>query len=156
RPAERFRQLQPVLEKRGIELTYTDKPDALDPKIVGKYDGLILYANIDKITPDQEKALLDFVASGKGFIPIHCASYCFRNSEKYVELVGAQFKKHGTGVFRTTASGEKHLINKGFQEFESWDETYVHTRHNDKDRTVLAYRVDTEGKEPWTWVRTHG
>src|SRR6266542_5237943 len=25
RPAERFRQLQPVLDKRGIDLTYTDK-----------------------------------------------------------------------------------------------------------------------------------
>ena len=24
-PSDRFRQLQPVLEKRGIELTYTDK-----------------------------------------------------------------------------------------------------------------------------------
>ena len=45
---------------------------------------------------------------------------------------------------------------KGFGGFESWDETYVHTKHNEKDRTVLEYREDDDGKEPWTWVRTHG
>ena len=28
---------------------------------------------------------------------------------------------------------------KGFSGFESWDETYVHTKHNEKDRTVLEY-----------------
>jgi putative membrane-bound dehydrogenase-like protein len=45
---------------------------------------------------------------------------------------------------------------RGFHEFASWDETYVHRLHNEKDRTVLSYRVDAEGREPWTWVRTHG
>ena len=45
---------------------------------------------------------------------------------------------------------------KGFRAFESWDETYVHTKHNEKDRTVLEYRAEGDGKEPWTWVRTQG
>src|SRR4051812_39495191 len=74
-PAERFRQLQPIMAERGIELTYTDSMAALDPKILGKYAGLLLYANIVKIAPEQEQALLDYVAGGKGFIPLHCASY---------------------------------------------------------------------------------
>ena len=50
------------------------------------------------IAPQQEKALLDFVDHGGGFVPLHCASFCFLNSPKYIELVGAQFKSHGTGV----------------------------------------------------------
>src|SRR5262245_8375381 len=91
RPAERFRQLQPVLSQRGIELVYTDTATALAAKTLARYDGLIVYANIEKIAPEQEQALLDYVASGKGFVPLHCASYCFLNSPKYVELVGAQF-----------------------------------------------------------------
>ena len=156
RPAERFRQLEPVLRARGIEMVYTDGPAALNPQTLGKYDGLIVYANTEKITDDQEKALLDFVASGKGFIPIHCASYCFLNSTKYVELVGAQFQRHGTGTFRTTIANQNHPLMKGFRGFESWDETYVHARHNDKDRTVLEFRQEGNKKEPWTWVRTHG
>jgi putative membrane-bound dehydrogenase-like protein len=156
RPAERFRQLQPVLAKRGIDLTYTDKVDALNPTLLAKYDGLVVYANTTRITPEQEKALLAYVAGGKGLIPLHCASYCFLNSPKYVELVGAQFQRHDTGIFRTTNTEPNHPIMKGFGGFESWDETYTHTKHNEKDRTVLEVRVEGDRKEPWTWVRTHG
>src|SRR5262249_44947895 len=88
--------------------------------------------------------------------PLHCASYCFLNSPRCIELIGAQFKRHGTGTFRTTVAAPDHPITKGLQSFESWDETYVHHKHNDKDRTILEYRNDKDGKEPWTWVRTHG
>jgi uncharacterized protein len=156
RPHERYRQIEPVLAARGIRLEYADSAAVLKPQTLARFDGLLIYANLEKIAPDQEQALLDYVASGKGFIPIHCASYCFLNSPKYVELVGAQFKSHGTGVFRTTAAQPDHPILRGLGDFESWDETYVHHRHNEKDRVVLSYRVDKKGKEPWTWVRTHG
>jgi uncharacterized protein len=156
RPAERFRQFQPVLARRGIDLTYTDKVGALNPETLNAYDGLIVYANTTKVTPEQEKALLDFVEGGKGFIPLHCASYCFLNSPKYIELVGAQFQRHGTGTFRTEIAEPNHPVMKGFTGFESWDETYVHTKHNEKDRTVLEYRAEKGRKEPWTWVRTQG
>src|SRR5207302_10341686 len=155
-PIERFRQLQPVLAARGIDITYTDKVAALNEKTLVDYDGLLIYANTTKIAPEQEKALLDFVAGGKGFIPLHCASYCFLNSPKYIDLVGAQFLRHGTGTFRTTIAAPDHPIMKGFAGFESWDETYVHTKHNEKDRTVLEVRAEGDLKEPWTWVRTHG
>jgi putative membrane-bound dehydrogenase-like protein len=156
RPADRFRQLQPVMAARGIDITYTDKADALNPKTLAGYDGLIIYANTTNITPDQEKALLDYVQGGKGFIPLHCASYCFLNSPKYIDLVGAQFKSHQTGTFGTTIAEPDHPVMKGFKGFESWDETYVHTKHNEKDRTVLEYRKEGDKKEPWTWVRTEG
>ncbi|WP_020473492.1 PVC-type heme-binding CxxCH protein [Zavarzinella formosa] len=156
RPLDRFRQFEKVMGERNIRLVYADSAKWLNAKILDKYDGLIVFANIDTIEPEQEKALLDFVASGKGFIPLHCGSYCFRNSEKYVELVGAQFQKHGTGVFRVTPQKTDHPITENFSGFESWDESYVHTKHNNKDRIVLEYREDKDGKEPWTWVRTHG
>jgi type 1 glutamine amidotransferase len=48
-----------------------------------------------------------------------------------------------------------HPVLEGIQPFQVWDETYVHTMHN-PDRTVLMERVDDAGREPWTWVRTHG
>ncbi|MEX0713372.1 MAG: PVC-type heme-binding CxxCH protein [Pirellulales bacterium] len=156
RPAERFAQLQPVLAARGIELTYTETLDDLAAGSLARFDGLIVYANIERISREQERALLDFVAGGKGFIPIHCASYCFLNSDRYIELVGAQFQRHGTGVFRTTVAEPQHPLMRGFEGFESWDETYVHQRHNEKDRVVLEFRPDEGGREPWTWVRTHG
>src|SRR5829696_5844218 len=153
RPADRYRQLEPVFAARGIELTYTDKADALADKTLAGYDALIVYANTTRISPEQEKALIDFVEGGKGFVPLHCASYCFLNSQKYIDLVGAQFLRHGTGTFKTAPAAADHPILKGFEPFESWDETYVHTKHNDRDRTVLEYRAEGQHKEPWTWVR---
>ena len=156
KPFERFRQLQPILATRNIDLTYTDKLDALNEKTLAGYDALLIYANHTKISPEQEKALIDYVESGKGFVPLHCASYCFLNSPKYIELVGAQFQKHGTGTFRTTPADIDHPLLRGYHGFESWDETYVHTKHNEKDRTVLEYRSEKDVKEPWTWVRMQG
>jgi type 1 glutamine amidotransferase len=97
-PAARFKQLQPVFAGRNIDLTYTEALTDLNPKTLAGYDGLMVYANQTKIAPEQEKALLDYVAGGKGFIPVHCASYCFLNSPAYIDLVGAQFRSHGTGV----------------------------------------------------------
>ncbi|WP_439630992.1 PVC-type heme-binding CxxCH protein [Gemmata sp.] len=154
KPAERFKIIKPVLAARGIALTYTADPNDLNAKTLEAYDALVIYANHTKITPEQEKALLDYAESGKGFVPLHSASYCFLNSPKYVELVGAQFRSHGTGTFRTDNVKPDHAIMKGFSGFASWDETYVHTKHNDKDRTVLEVRTDGDLKEPWTWVRT--
>jgi putative membrane-bound dehydrogenase-like protein len=155
-PAARFAQLEPVLKARGIDLTYSDTVEDLNAATLGKYDGLVIYANTTKILPEQEQALLDYVAGGKGFIPLHCASYCFLNSPKYIDLVGAQFKSHKTGTFRTILAEQEHPLMRGFGGFESWDETYVHTKHNDTDRTILEYRQEGDQKEPWTWVRTHG
>ncbi|MGE5194734.1 MAG: PVC-type heme-binding CxxCH protein, partial [Deltaproteobacteria bacterium] len=155
-PRQRFGQLQPVLAKRGIELVYTDRVGDLNAKTLSGYNALVIYANTESITPEQEQALLDYVASGKGFVPLHCASYCFLNSQKYIALVGAQFQRHGTGVFRTQIARPDDPIMKGFSGFESWDETYVHHKHNEADRVVLEYRTEGDREEPWTWVRTHG
>lgn len=155
-PRKRFDQLQPVLAKRGIDLTYTGKVADLNAKTLADYDALAVYANTEKIAPEEEQALLDYVASGKGFVPLHCASYCFLNSPKYIALVGAQFQRHGTGTFRTKIERPDDPVMKGFGGFESWDETYVHHKHNPADRIVLETRAEGDGEEPWTWVRTHG
>ena len=116
---------------------------------------LCVYANIDLLPEENERALMDWVNDGGGLVALHCASFCFRNSEAWIELVGAQFQRHGAEVFRTTVVERDHPVTRGYLPFESWDETYVHTLHNE-DRTVLEVREDGEGAEPYTWTRVHG
>lgn len=148
--------LASALAKDAINISYTEEVDVLaDEDELAKYDGLILYANHDEISAEQEEGLFDFVESGKGFIPLHCASYCFRNSEEFVELVGAQFKEHGTGTFTATIVKTDHPITTALEPFSTWDETYVHQMHN-QDREVLMVREENGESEPWTWTRTHG
>ena len=161
RPADRFAQLGPVLAKRGIDLKYTDDVGNLNRETLNQFDGLVLYANIDRIEKPAADALLEYVADGNAFIPLHCATYCFRNDSRIVALMGAQFLRHGGEVFSTEIIEPKHPVMQGFGGFESWDETYVHHLHNEENRTVLEVRkqgMQAEGNdaEPWTWVRTHG
>lgn len=152
-------QLMPLLasslSKEGIFLTYTDQPGDLNPVNLDKYDALMIYANHEQITPAQEEALMDFVEKGRGFIPIHCASFCFQNSPKYIELVGGQFKSHKTDSFYTTIVNKEHSVMKNVKEFITWDETYVHDKLA-KDIEVLMERVEGDHHEPWSWVKSHG
>ena len=147
--------LATALAAEKISFDYSEDPADLNAAKLAQYDALMIYANHTTITPDQEKSLLDFVEGGKAFLPIHAASFCFQNSPAYIALVGAQFQKHGTGEFTAEIVKPDHPVMKGLQPFQVWDETYVHTKHN-QDRTVLMERVDDAGREPWTWVRTQG
>jgi uncharacterized protein len=143
------------LSKEGINFTYTDNPADLNSANLDQYDGLMIYANHEEINPEQEKALLDFVTKGKGFIPVHSASFCFQNSPKYISLVGGQFKTHKTDTFTVSIVKTDHVIVKSLNEFSTWDETYVHDKLA-SDITVLMERVEGDHHEPWTWVKEHG
>ena len=156
RPADRAAQITPVLASRGIDVTYTEDPAALNLKNLAKFDALLIYANTTTIRPDQEKALLEYVRGGGGFVPVHCASYCFLNSPAYIALVGAQFQRHGMAEFDTAVEDAEHPITKGLTPFRTRDETYIHHKHNDKDRHILQTRSEGATEEPWTWVRTEG
>ena len=147
--------LATALSKEGIFFTYTDNPNDLNAENLDKYDGLMIYANHEQITPGQESALLSFVEKGRGFIPIHCASFCFQNSPNYIDLVGGQFLKHGTDTFTAKIIKKDHVILKDLTEFSTWDETYVHDKLA-KDITVLMERVEGDHHEPWTWVKQSG
>jgi uncharacterized protein len=164
RPIEFVPVLMESLGPKGINFTYTDRREDLNAEVLGKYDALMIYANWDEIAPEQEKALLDFVASGKGFLPVHCASYCFRNSQEYVKLVGGQFWRHTMDSIRTDAMQANHPIMQGLKPFTVFDETYLHSQLQ-PDNNVLAVREvksdQTKDKpdaktEPYTWTRTHG
>lgn len=155
-PITRYRVLKRALGVAGINLTYSESlEEALAPAFLRQFDAVLLYANWKAFTAEQEQALLDYIAAGHGFLPIHCASACFGGSDRYIELVGARFQRHGGEVFTPVSVRPDHPILQGVGELTAWDETYVHDRHND-DRTVLQVRRDAAGDEPWTWVRAHG
>lgn len=155
-PITRYRILKKALGVTGINLTYSESLDeALRPEFLGQFDAVLFYANWPRLAPAQEKALFDYIAGGRGFLPIHCASACFGHANEFIKLVGARFQRHGGEVFAPVNVAPDHPILQGLGQLEAWDETYVHDRHND-DRTVLQVRRDANGDEPWTWVRTHG
>lgn len=154
-PITRYRVLKKHLGIHGIDLTYTEDPaEAFRAENLAQHDALLMYGNWEqngRMPAEQEKALLDYVESGGGFLPIHCASACYGASPGFVDLVGARFRSHGAAVFTPRNTGANHPVIEGYDPITAWDETYVHSDHGD-DRTILQMRED----EPWTWVRRQG
>ncbi|MEN8847126.1 MAG: PVC-type heme-binding CxxCH protein [Akkermansiaceae bacterium] len=151
-----------ALGRDGIYFDYTTSVEKAlgDISYLSQFDGILLYANHDTIEPHQYKNLVKFVEDGGGFIPVHSASFCFRNEPGFVKLVGAQFKHHKGKEFTPTITKPNHPAMKGLESFHAWDETYVHSMHG-SDRNILMVRKP-EGDdnitepEPWTWTRTQG
>ena len=160
---EYYPMLAKALGRDGIYFDYhTSVEEALgDYDYLSQFDGLLLYANHETIEDHQYENLIKFVESGHGFIPVHCASYCFRNKFGFVVLVGGQFKHHKGGDVTAKIIKPDHPALKGVKEFTAWDETYVHDKHG-KDRDILMVREPTgaddniKEPEPWTWTRTQG
>ena len=165
KPVERVPQLMAALGNKGINLTYTDRLEDLNAENLAKYDGLLIYANWDSIPRPQERALLDYVAAGHGIIPVHCASYCFRNSREYIDkVVGGQFWRHKMDTIQARAVKPNDPMMVGLPTIRAYDETYLHS-HLQADNNVLAVRdikadqaTDKPGvaEEPYTWTRTYG
>lgn len=164
KPAERIPQIMAALGPKGFNFTYTDDLEDLNPETLGKYDALMLFANWDSIAPQQAKALLDYVAGGKGFIPVHCASYCFRNNPDVVKLIGGQFWRHTWDSIQPVWTKPDHPALAGVKPFKTVDETYLH-KLLQPDNIILTERIvqkdqekDKPGRanEPYTWVRMHG
>lgn len=147
--------LSSALAKNGINITYTEKVEELNTKNLALYDGVILYANHEGNHPAEVKALMKYVEDGHAFIPIHCASFCFKDSPDYIDLVGGQFNEHGTGIFTVDIVNTEHEAVAGLEEFSTWDETYVHHKLA-KDITVLMERKEGDHSEPWTWIKEYG
>jgi uncharacterized protein len=164
RPVERLPWIMSALGDKGINFTYTDQLSDLNLANLNKYDALMIYANWDSLPPTAEKDLLAYVAAGKGILPIHCASYCFRNSAEYVKMVGGQFWRHRMDSIETQTIQPGHFIMQGLKSFKVFDETYLHSQLQ-PDNNVLALREIKADQfkdkpdaktEPYTWTRSYG
>ena len=106
--------LKAALAQYGFNFSYTTDPADLNAANLAKYDALMIYANHETIAPDQEKALLDFVAGGKGFLPIHSASSLL---PEFTGLHRARRRAvssaTATGEFTTTFVNPSHPVLEG-------------------------------------------
>jgi hypothetical protein len=147
--------LTPYLARVGIDVTYVEDVRTLTTNRLARYDVVAIYRDDGDLPTEQEAALLDFVEKGKGLVAIHCASHCFRNSDRYTALVGGRFHHHATGTFRARILDAQHPAMNGVRSYEGWDETYVHDQLAD-DILVLMGREEDGRVEPYTWVRRQG
>ena len=66
----------------------------LTPEYLAAFDGLMLMTNGNlPLSEAQKKALLDFVAGGKGFIGAHCAALTLYDYPQFGEMLGGYYRR---------------------------------------------------------------
>ena len=164
KPVERLPSIMSALGNKGINFTYTNKLEDINLENLNRFDALMIYANWDEITPQAEKALLAYVASGKGILPIHCASFCFKNSPEYVKMVGGQFWKHTNDTISVNIVQPNNQIMNGLTKLKAFDETYLHSKLQADNNVLMTREIKADQTkdrpetktEPYTWTRNYG
>lgn len=136
----------------------------------------VLYTAGGQFTPDQQQALAEAVAGGKGLLALHasCVLTDDESDRTMVELLGCRYLSHGPGHHEGTYEvhvDSGHPITKGVTDFTLFDEYYeieiyesgkfgtekFGTGKSNSGVQVLAWRDAVGGgTEPVLYVREHG
>jgi len=119
-------------EKTGAFSTVSSDDMAMfDPATLKQFDGIVFVSTtqLKFENPANRKALLDFVASGKGVIGIHAASDNFPNWPEGQDLMGGVFHGHpwhAGDLVAVKLDDPAHPLNSGFnnQGFRLKEEIY--------------------------------
>jgi len=127
-----------------IPETASEQMDWLSADKLKDFDAIV-FNNTTRLNPnaDQQKALMDFVKGGKGFIGIHAASDNFYKWPEGAAMVGGLFAGHpwtagGTWAFKV--ENPDNPVNASFKGkgFKAKDEIYnLKDPYTRKDRRIL-------------------
>jgi type 1 glutamine amidotransferase len=172
--------------KHGFEVECTKDGRVFVPENLAKYDGFLFETQGDLLKvksrddqppmlPEGKKALLQAIASGKGFVGSHCASDTFHTPgpkfqnqpreqlDPYIAMIGGEFIRHGQ-----QQRARMHVIDKNFPGFKDQEDFDVHEewyslKNFAPDLHVLLVQETTGMKGldyerpnfPATWARLH-
>ena len=134
------------------------------PKL-DSYDAIVFYYTVGTITETQRNGLLNYIASGKGYVGIHSAADSFRDCEEYRAMVGGYFVTHpryrqyqvmicDPEHVSVKAVADKLIAEGSVPEFYTTDEMYVTSW--DSRVKVLAKSLWGKCTGPVAWVKEWG
>lgn len=140
----------------GFEVTRLhDNLSILVAPGLDSFDALVLYWTRGEINDAQKNGLLNWVASGKGFIGIHSAVVTFIESPEYLAMVGGRFLEHPPiRRYQVSIVDPQHPITEGLEEFFVEDEQYV--LDYDPRVQVLASALWRGSGMPVAWAKHWG
>jgi type 1 glutamine amidotransferase len=150
--------LQPVFDATGVVPHYTVDVRALNAENLAKVKLLVILRDGMMwpdgpsgkyriwMTPEQEKAVVDFVNRGGGFLNLHNSMGLYPENGPYLKLVGGKYIGHGPlERFRVEVVDHQHPITRGVRDFFAADEQHTPPYDDQKVHLLLRNRSD-EGK----------
>jgi glyoxylase-like metal-dependent hydrolase (beta-lactamase superfamily II)/type 1 glutamine amidotransferase len=109
------------------------------------------------MTPEQEKAVVDFVHRGGGFLNLHNSMGLYPEDGPYLKLVGGRYIGHGPlERFRVEVVDRNHAITRGVEDFSVADEQHTPPCDEQKVRVLLRNRSDDGRTAAAGWVYEPG
>jgi uncharacterized protein len=140
----------PLLKQHSYEVDIFDNLDVYLNPDLKNYDVITQVVTMSTITREQEKGLLDAIASGVGYGGWHGGmGDSFRNNTEYQFMVGGQWVAHPGNIIDYTVNITKHSdpIVAGLNDFKMHSEQYY--MHVDPSNEVLATTTFTGEHTPW-------
>ncbi len=178
--------LRGILERAGrFEVAVADQPRTLTAGALAGYDALVLNYNGPRWGQPAERAVEDFIRSGKGMVAVHGVSYGvffgqelregrWRRSSTgdpgwppYAEMLGATWEPEKIGhgkrhVFKVKWVDREHPISRGLEETFLADDELYHRMDLRPNAHVLAAAFSdpatggTGRDEPILWAVPFG
>lgn len=153
-----------LLARRAVERFLRGLPDyrfqhtaslEMLPRLdLSAFRGLVLYFHHKTISPAALDTFEKYVQSGGGVLAIHSASASFKQSQRYHDLLGGRFIRHGPIEDINLLPGSASALFDGIAPFTIHDELYRHAY--DATNTVHFFVEAGGEREPFVWSRTSG
>jgi len=150
-------EIQKTLEDSGLfEITRVNNDlSVLESPKLDPFDLIVFYYTIGELTDAQKNGLLNWVASGKGYVGLHSAADSFRDCPEYRAMVGGWFVTHPAyRQYQVQVTDPEHPITKDLSEFFVTDEMYV--TDYDPRVNILASSLWKGEKMPVAWTKSWG
>jgi len=144
----------PVLKKMyedsgRFTVDVTENVPALTAADFAKYDALVsnytTYPNIEghRWPAATEKAFLDYIAAGHGFVLFHAASTAWNDWPEFTDLIGLSWQKGKSGhgaqhSFTVTLVEKDHPVTQGMKDFQHVKDELYHRQAKHATARVLA------------------
>ena len=154
-------------DTRRYQVTIAEDAAVLEPANLSKYDIVMMTADRrdpeHKLTEAQQRALLEHVKSGHGFVAIHGADNAAPDwLPEWREMLGGIFSHKGLpdgktrkGAFTVKIVDTASPITSGLKDFPLKDELYYHMQMQPGVEPLATVRHE-EQDWPVAWTRVYG
>lgn len=161
--------LRPAFEAAGIVPHFTVDVRALSAANLAKVKLLVILRDALQrvgdapdsyaiwVTPEQERAVVEFVEKGGGFLNLHNSLGLYPDDGPYLKLVGGHYDSHGPlERFQVEVADAAHPVTRGVRSFFIADEQHTPITDEGRVHLLLRSRSDDGKVAPAGWAREQG